>query len=614
MRPMLFKEFLAARPQLVSIAVIGVVLLVSDLVGTAALEGMAGLVAAGSEGLLLFAGGLAFALGHGQIGPEVTQGHVEFLDGLPVTRARIFAVKVFVGLMTVILLVAAAASAKLLVTEWAWGASALETLSTVFAALAVGVFAFYASGLLFSWFGGFGWAMLAVGLTVTMIVAELFWTFRPLSVFHGYGSVRFEANVPIIELWPLGFWGVYGVFCCTLCGLVFVGRGDRLLQAGSALGRAVRGVLLVAVVGLLVLAAVATGAQLAARAANEAGAPRIAQAGTFRVLIPARARGAATDALLLRMPRLDTDVRSLLGAPAPLTLDVEFAPPGRFHAGVYTGGKIRMALGEDPALVFAHELSHAYVDALGKGNLRRHHNALRFFNEGLAVWTAERVVKDVDEANAFRAWAGALYKMGHHPLDLLMDDRVRALSFDPFEPYPLGLVFIDALVEAYGTQGVRCVARQAGTLPDEKLVGVAVWARLAQGCGIDFTKLVAAYESLLAAYGQRWPMPPPPERGQPVWQEGALYLALPQRGSVDASVGDLIEVAAAPRRCRFRSSLAASPADLDESVETGGRCAVRSIIGATNTVSFQIGVRLPDGWTAYGRWVQQPVPAPTDVP
>ena len=603
MRPMLYKELLAARPQLTAVAVIGLVLFVGELLAADSLRGVVGIVATGIDGLLLLTGGLAFALGHGQIGPEVAHGHVEWLDGLPLNRTQVYLAKLVVGLLTVVALAGVTTTSTLIMTQLTWGDSPPQALGVVLGALTVGLFAFYSTGLLLSWVGGFGWAVLGFALTVITTAAEIIEPLRPMSIFHGFGTVRFEANEPIIVLWPLVAWAIHGAVCIALSGLLFVGRGDRLVNAGSGLANSLKTVMVVLIGGLIVVMASVTATRLATRGSDPADAPTFEQVEGFRVMVPKNTSMAAQQ-VIEQMPQIDADVRRLLGAQESLRLDVELAGGGRFHAGLYTGGKIRMALDDAAAEVFAHELTHAYVDAITKGAVRRHHNAMRFFNEGLAMWAAERVIGSSREADRHRAWAGALYELGQHHLDPLMDDRSRALMHDPFEPYPLGLIFVESLVVAYGEAAVPCLLREAAELPDRKLVGEAIWSRLFAACNLDWARLATRYDGQLLTHATVTPIPTVPIRAQPRWLDGRLVLIMPAPEESNAGVR---------RRCRFRSRLASSPADLDESVESddGPWCAVRSIISATETVSFQVGIPLKGGWTAYGPWIQQPVPPRT---
>ena len=605
MRPMLYKELLSVWPQLLVVFVVEATLLFSDLAGTDGLRGLAPLITEDTDGLMMFMGCLAFALGHGQIGPEISHRHVELLDGLPVTRTQMYLAKVLAGLVVLILLVTVTTTGKVAMAQLMWGASAPKTLGIISATIAAALFSFYGTGLLLSWFGGFGWALLGLGVTVISMFAELVEPLRPLSVFHGYGNVRFEVNEPLVVLWPMVAWAGYGAVCMLGSGALFIGRGDRLVDASSGLARTARATLVMVFSGLLVLMGTVTLSRLSGRGSASQERPTVVEAGSYRVSIPPSVEDKAR-VLVERIPELDRAVRDLLGATEPLQLDVELTGGGRYHAGRYTGGKIRMSLDGDSAHIFAHELAHAYVDKLTAGRFMRHHNAVRFFNEGLATWVAEEVTQGrTDQTIGFRVWAGAIYSLGHHSIDLLLNDADRKRRYDPFEPYPLGLVFVEALELLAGPEGLRCVLKAAAELPDGPMSEVALWSQLLEQCDIQMAKLSNKYEEFLALYDEAWPVPSKPPVAAPIWVDGRLMLEWPAPEASDASIESPPQL-----RCRFRSRIAAPAADLDESRvgPSGHRCPVKAVISATEIVSYQVGVELEKAWVVYGPWIEQPLP------
>ncbi|MEL7371294.1 MAG: hypothetical protein AAFN74_20395 [Myxococcota bacterium] len=611
MSSLLYKELLSVRPQLLCIAIIAVVLFVDTILGTDALHGVASLLTAGTEGLLLLTGGLAFALGHAQIGPEIVHGHIELLDGLPTTRTRVYVAKLATGLLATAALATSIAVVLVATTYLTWGAADADTLRAIVLSLVAGLFSFYATGLLFSWLGGFGWAVLGLGITLISTVSEFIEIMRPLSIFHAYGTVRFEANEPQFAMWPLVFWTGHGLFCVLLSGALFVARGDALTSATSGLTRVAQAVVGAVVVGFIFLLAAATLSQMTGPQfgllSGPLSQPRMVQVGTYRVLVPATV-SAAGQALLAQIPRIDERVRTMLGVKTPLSLDVELSGGGRYHAGRYTGGKIRMSVGENADDIFAHELAHAYADLLSHKRVLTHHNAVRFFNEGLAMWVAEKISKNTEEANAHRAWAGALYALGHHHLDLLMNDQARAIRYDPFEPYPLGFAFVESLVDTYSAAAVRCLLRQVGTIDDDRIAGVALWTRVLEACSIDLALVERTYETRLSEYGQQWPLPLGSTAAQPVLTSHGLMLVLPPIAT-STSTEQKVRM-----RCRFRSRIGAPAADLSEDeFDAAGRCPVSAVISATETISFQVGITLAGEWTAYGRWIEQPIPPHTSA-
>ena len=165
------------------------------------------------------------------------------------------------------------------------------------------------------------------------------------------------------------------------------------------------------------------------------------------------------------------------------------------------------------------------------------------------------------------------------------------------EAYPLGLVFVEAVVDTGTNQALACICAVAGELPTTPVAGVALWGRLTSACDVSMAAIAEAYDQRLDAYAYRWPLPEGEWVGQPARFEDGLHVVVPP--SKDAV-----------QRCRFRSRLNAAPADLDEVDVVEGRCPVYAIIGSTNTISYQVGIRLATGWTAYGPWIEQPIPKP----
>ena len=605
MRPLLFKELLALRPYVSACALMGLVLVISDLVTPEATLGLAVAITEGMDSWLILSGTLAFAVGHAQVAPELTRGHIQLLDALPISRAAVYAAKLVAGLAVVALILAVTAAARgafiALVASDA-DASPAAVLMQLVLQHGAALLAFYAAGLLLSWLGALGWALFVLAFMALFVVAEAAPGLRPLSLFHGYGTVRFIRGAPTSAAWPALLWLGLGVAQAGLSGLIFLGPGDALVQGGSRLVPFLKKSAIGLVAGLLLLLAAGSAIALATRGSLSWGSD-VVDIGRFRVLIPNHVYPgrAEAEALLGQLEPLDAAARGVLGVEAPLTLDVELAGGGRYHAGRYTGGKIRMAWDHEAPVTFAHELTHAYAHAVAGDGLHRHHDHLRFFNEGLAMWVAERAVGTSTASDPFRAWAGAIHTLGHHHFDPLTEDRQRARVLDPFEPYPLGLAFVEALVDAHGPEAPRCVLTQVGLLPDEDLMGLAVWYRMMAGCRFDLPAVLTAYERRLATYAQRWPAPvrlrsvtPATELGDPVLQ-------------VDERPGE-------PLVCRFRSRTDAKPADLDERRVEAGRCEVGTIDTHRDTISYPLGLRLPTGWVVYGPWAEVPTPGDTDEP
>lgn len=600
MKPLFYKELLALRPYLWAMVVLAAVLMASDLVSESLLNGPAQALVHDMDGWLVLSGTLVFAFAHASIAPEVRLGHVQFLDALPITRKHVYAAKVGAGLcvLTIILLISGAL--KLIAI---WGAIDQNTgpvgpvLLTLFIHQAAGLVAFYGMGVLLSWLGGLGWALLLLGYTVLFVAAESSAALRPLSLFHGYGTVRFEQGRAIAVLWPAQAWFVFGLATTFISGLIFVGPGDDLLKGSSRLLPKARRGLIVVIAGLIcvlgLLSLVGLLGPVGRRLTQQAG---LVHRGNFNILIASQARVSAQP-LIDQIEDIDTQVRAVMQEEETLTLDIELMGGGRYHAGQYTGGKIRMSLQGDPVHTLAHELAHAYAHRIVGPPLLRHHAHLRFFNEGLAMWVADTAVGTSTSSDAFRAWAGAIWELDHHHFDALTEDARRAREYDPFEPYPLGLVFVEALVQTHGRDVLKTILGQIRILPDDKYTGRTIWYRIARASGIDLQSVLRNYEILLTGYAERWPSNAAPRYATAMKVNGELVLFVGRH----AQPGLI---------CRFRSRQDARPADLQERPVRNGVCNVAVYDAAKNTIGFQIGQKVHGGWVAYGPWTETGVPAP----
>lgn len=598
MRSLLSKELFALRPYLWATLVLGGVLLISDLLSETFLMGPAQALVHDMDGWLVLSGTLTFALAHASVAPEVRLGHVHFLDALPVTRRQIFAMKVAAGLCVVTAVLVVTGSLKLFA---AWGTvqphtgSAASLLGALFVHHAAGLIAFYGMGALLSWLGGLGWVLLLLGYTAVFVIAESSPALRPLSLFHGYGTVRFDQGRALVLMWPAQVWLTFGVVATALSGLLFLGPGGRLIEGGSRWqGKAQRALVLVisllfGLFGLLAFVGLVgpAGDRLLQRAHR-------VQRGGFEVLVAQDSRTEAAP-LVLRLPQIDEAVRRVMQQSDPLNIAIEMTGGGRYHSGQYTGGKIRMSPAKDGATTLAHELAHAYAHRAGGPTLNRNHDHLRFFNEGLAMWVADQAIGTSSTSDAFRAWAGAIWQMGHHPFDALTEDRARGQQYDPFEAYPLGLVFVEALVDEAGPGAPIRLLDAIRALPSGTLSGRTIWYRLAHACDLDLQSVLRHYEARLRAYAQRWPHDVQVRYATPLLVDGDIVLL-----TADSPGTKL--------RCRFRSRRQALPTDLQERSVGNGVCRVATYDASEGTISFQVGQTLEGGWTVFGPWAEAPVP------
>lgn len=195
-------------------------------------------------------------------------------------------------------------------------------------------------------------------------------------------------------------------------------------------------------------------------------------------------------------------VVAFLGAsPTPTRVIVDLASPVISHAAAQTNWtKIRMPIHEglsldDERLILGHETTHVFIEQLSDGRLSEHFNEIRFLHEGLATYVELRLFgSDEDRALNHREIAGA-WSRGKVPLEKLMDNDGLSKTREPNLAYPLGSAFAQALVDTYGTEApaklLRAFARKNAP---SGLKGPALWRDTMQAAGLSLDRVAAAYD------------------------------------------------------------------------------------------------------------------------
>jgi hypothetical protein len=199
-----------------------------------------------------------------------------------------------------------------------------------------------------------------------------------------------------------------------------------------------------------------------------------------------------------------TQVADFLGAaPTPGRVIVDLASPVISHAAAQTNWtKIRMPISEGMALdeeklILGHETTHVFIEQLSEGSLSGHFNAIRFLHEGLATYVELRLFgTDEDRARNRREIAGA-WSRGKVTLEQLMDNTALSKTREPNLDYPLGFAFAQALVYTYGQSApanlLRAFARKGAP---SGLKGPALWRDTMQAAGFNLDRVAAAYDSV----------------------------------------------------------------------------------------------------------------------
>lgn len=544
---------------------------------------------------------LAFAVGLALPAREFRDGSVEFMDALPARRTARYASAVLAGAGPVSAMLAATFAFDTIGRLLRRDAGDLPFGDTLFALLALCTAmtaSGYGAGLLLAWLGELAWGVWFVGLFTALLVSE-WW--RPLKAFlpgsETWGDLDFVGGRPVPR-WDLAaVWLAAGAFGAILSWLVYLGPGDALVKAGSRLRTGVRyagGCLMYGLAlplfGLLALAdgmQVVTAPHLSAR---DVGGLRFLYVDDAPQLGP----------LLAQSRALDAQVRGWTGT-AAYTVDVEIVSRGQYHVGKFNGGKIRLGPNEGPATL-AHELTHAHAYQLAGRSLQRHFDHVRFFNEGYAMFVEHAVVQQPAARAEVEAAAGAIARTHQADFDRLVDDKDRSEELDMMQVYPLGYVFVQALVEV---DGPRAPARAITAIAsiDDDLPGIALWYTVADRAGFDLDRVLAAYDARLKRYGEGLgPLPQltaSPERVPDAPDsEDRLVLAVADHANTGLQL-----------MCRFRDSKDVDIEHWSESVvRADGRCRVAQQRLTDVTFDYQLGFALPSGGLVFLPWSTARVP------
>jgi ABC-2 family transporter protein len=181
---------------------------------------------------------------------------------------------------------------------------------------------------------------------------------------------------------------------------------------------------------------------------------------------------------------------------------VDLASPVAPHAAGQTNWtKIRLPFDESVDQlrfnrILGHETAHVYIEQLTNSRTSKLFRYTRFLHEGLATYVHQEYFSTEEQKQSNRREVAAAWSRGKIPLATLCDDRELGSSRDRNLVYPLGEVFIRALVQTHGKESVPRLLRAFGR-PNAPmgLGGLTLWRDTMQAAEIAFDRVEAAYES-----------------------------------------------------------------------------------------------------------------------
>ena len=446
---------------------------------------------------------------------ERDDGTLGFLDGLSVSRTRLFAGKVLAAFLVLLVMIAfetaLAAAFHLMSRDSLERAFPWQIVGMYFGVH--GVVAFTALGIALALSFLRRWMFLALAVLVWLFVlgknlrlAHLDW-FDPFTLtkpaLHDGQWLVSPANVAV-QL-ALGTAGL-GI---ALAGFHALGDGARRIT------RALGGVIVVRVLGafgllLIPVAWIGLLVKFGSDAAREqaewnpaAADPAITATTAHYSFLHRQSRTAEAEALLARADEVHDKVAGFLHVPGSaglITVDTT-SLLARHNAGQAYWKKVRMQLKDDAdenAAVLGHETTHVYLDLLSEFRASQSFGSTRFFHEGLASYLEARFFRTPERRTEMRRPALVADAWERVPFELLAKDEDFGRSRDRNLVYPFGEIFCAAIVTSYGDDALAQIVRALGRQGAPKgLEGVELWQDTLQACGFSLEKVLAEWRASL---------------------------------------------------------------------------------------------------------------------
>jgi hypothetical protein len=516
-RALIRKELRALRPWVVLSLCMGLIDVAEALVQQTDMRPLSRVWTdlGGANGIVLWI--VAYAIGTGLVTREQDDGTLVFLDGLPVSRVHVFAVKCVLtcGLLAIepCVTLAAVTGQHLLSRGSLDGQLRFDILLELFglriAAIVQAVFVGAAMGMLRSltWLVTGTSAFLLAFLTERVPRLGLL---NPRSLLDvqlmGAGLVLDRETL----LAQVGITIVAALIAFR--GFVRSGRPSVLAELGKrpALGAAITAFTALALTAALGIAG-RRSAEKTRRGAETSDATDGAQ---FKPSPPAQTATrhyhfayAATEAnQALRLAKQADDiferVHALLGSPLGESIDVDTSGSARNTEGTAYFGRVRLELNDHASIVLAHETSHVVAQRLAG----REHDWLwrkaRVLDEGLATYVEQQFEADTtrdEPEDAHSASAtdslllAALYTRHELLVPEISDYQLLATTRDENLKYPIGAAVIRAMVGRYGPDSIpRLVRAFANDKLPVDMNGLTLMNTTFQIAGMDFAAVIAA--------------------------------------------------------------------------------------------------------------------------
>jgi hypothetical protein len=545
---------------------------------------------------------LSFAVGTGLLTREVDDRTLGFLDGLPVSRLRVFTTKYFATAGT--LLLYPAGYLLLLLIQHGLARGSLD--HALHPGLLVQAFALTCM-------------VTGVGLALGMLLGflrNLCWLFLALLAT---ALKAVELYLPAIAaVNPVGLLQPHLVLSLNL---FLRAGGDQGWKVKTQLSRpfvsaAVTILTIVAVFAAFLLIMVPYEKRESSTVVKDK-APgtefTVSPAGSARTQYysfsyPAQ-QSSTTKDLLAAADDLYGAVAQILEAERGVRIDVDLSGSLQNTEGTAFQDRIRMRAGGLSRVTLAHETAHVLARRLAGGAKERELSKMLALNEGLAEWIGNEVAGEGALTPTDRFMAAVVSQRRLVTVEQVMDMGELARIADQNLKYPLGAVLVDVTIKRYGRSALHKVLTAIGN-PDfpRGLAGPELWHAAYQAAGFDLALVVDDYARQLKAWevefaGRIAALPRP--RGSLVTRDGRIGVEIRFEGTLPEGWSSL---------ARFRPNNESSLMEYSGSLANKqGIAWMPSSRVAGKDVCFQPGVGKTGGAIIFESWVCLPRDSAVDL-
>ncbi|MBC7984471.1 MAG: ABC transporter permease [Candidatus Obscuribacterales bacterium] len=615
MSALLRKEFRDLRSWGILSIAIGLLDVVSSLMSQVDMRPLGVMFASVNDAGVVVFWLMAFAIGTGLTTREHDDGTLAFLDGLPLSRTKMFFVKCAVTTALVLLaplvrllsvgvlhVLSRGSLDESLRVDILLQVLALQTLL-----MCNGIFLGAALGRLRSltWLVA---GMLATGLLLLVKQyprAALLDPTALLDTHLGTDGLEIDAELLVTQV---------GLSAIALLiawrGFLHMGQSRRVsLPSRPVVGAIVTVMTIASLSAVVIVLASRENQQRTNSNSTDAGeepyfypsAPAQSVTAHYRFSYPADG-AQATLLLAAKADAIFEEVHRLLGVEPGAMIDVDTSGSARNTHGTAYYSRIRMQLGDDAAAVLAHETAHVVSQRIAgdeKDWLWREASTL---NEGIADWVMEHFDANLHSDSEALFVLAALHARRQLLIDELADVELLALSRDENLKYPAGKALISAMVRLHGATALPRLLRAFADkrLPTD-LRGLSLWQATFQLADMNLGSVVDEFYREIAARGE---------------VDSARIAALPRprvhlvtdgrRMGVEALVDREIE-SGQSLRIRFKPK----PDSERDSIDSYGALPFepvwrRSSQIANGRICVQVGLWTPDDQVLYEPWTCLP--------